>query len=81
MSPEEANAKIDKAVEIIMPEAKQIYEQATNGMQTTRDGYGVVLSYLTQLNDKLVSQVILIALGRLGYPLETIASIKKIMWG
>ncbi len=69
--------KLDKSVDMLMPEATELVEKALKS-NTTKHGYGLILSFLTSL-DKTIGQVFLLSCIKAGYPLETANNIKQIM--
>jgi hypothetical protein len=74
--------KIDKAVAHVMPEAKELVERLTSDpMKTTKDNYGRLMSFLSRLgeNDKLLQWLMLEAVTRCGYPLQTACQVARIL--
>ena len=71
--------KIDKAVNLLLPEAQEIVDKALNGRQTTKDGYGLIMSFLSGLNDRVMAQIFLLSCIKAGYPIDTANQIKQIM--
>jgi len=69
--------KIDKCVNLLMPEATELVEQALKS-KTTKHGYGVVLSFLGSL-DKVTARIFLLSCVKAGYPLQTANQIKQIL--
>lgn len=78
----EDQAKIDKAVEIIMPEAIELKRLAEED-KTTKDGYGRILTTFVHLKqrtgDNLMINLMALALERLGYPKDTLGSVLRMM--
>ena len=74
---------IQKAVELVMPEAIELKKMA-EADKTTKDGYGVILSSFIHFNNKTgsnrTSRLLTIALLQLGYPKDTIATIWRTIW-
>ena len=73
--------KLNKCISLLRPEADEVVKQALNGLQTTKDGYGLVMSYCSKIaeNSKTVAQVFLLACVEAGYPSDTADQIKQIM--
>jgi len=71
--------KLNKAIDLLLPEATEVVNKALNGRQTTKDGYGLVLSFLSSLNDRVMAQIFLLSCVKAGYPSDTADQIKQIM--
>lgn len=78
----EDQAKIDRAVELIMPEAIELKKLAEEN-KTTKDGYGKILIAFIHLKEKtgdmLLINLMALALQKLGYPKDTLGSVLRMM--
>ena len=79
---QEDQAKIAKAVELIMPEAMELKKLAEED-KTTKDGYGKILTAFVHLKEKtgdmLIVNLTALALQKLGYPKDTLGSVLRMM--
>ena len=67
----EQKEKYLKAIEAVRPEAKEFVDAILNEhLQTTKDNYGKVMAFLSDLKPVL-AQIFLLAMEREGYPHET----------
>ena len=75
----EALAQIDRAVDTLRPEAREMIDMiAADPIPTTQDSYGRVMRMLTALGDE-GGPLFLIALAREGYPNGTALKLAQIM--
>lgn len=79
---EEVLAQIDKAVDSLRPEAKE-YVQSLDliKLKTTKDNYGNVMSFLSQLQQDAgeMAPLFLIAMVGEGYPRITASKLVSVM--
>lgn len=68
----------DLAVELLLPEAETLKGLAEKNI-TTKDGYGTVLQFVSGMKSKGAQRVMLKALERVGYPYDTLQSVKEIL--
>lgn len=69
---------IDQVIDSIRPEIKELLEMAKQDL-TTKDGYGVLVSFLSQFKDKLQAQIFLLGCIREGYPRDTANQVQQIL--
>ena len=70
--------KEEIAIDSIRPEIKELLEMAKQDL-TTKDGYGVLVSFLSQFKDKLQAQIFLLGCIREGYPRDTANQVQQIL--
>ena len=78
MTPEKKE-KMLKAIESLRPEAREFLDSLKTEPKTTKDHYGRVMSFLSNLDSKLMGQLFLVALTKEGYPKDTASQIISIM--
>ena len=70
-----AKDKIEKAIEIVKPEAETMVKMLASELQITKDNYDRLLELLLQMKDKFMQTVFLTACVRAGFPRWTAAQV------
>jgi hypothetical protein len=70
--------KLSAAIDSLKEEAIELIGLAKQD-KTTRDGYGVILSFMGRLESDNMKKLLLVALARNGYPIETTLELGNIL--
>lgn len=68
----------DYCVELLLPEAETLKELAEKNL-TTKDGYGTILQFVSNMKGKEPQRIMLKALERVGYPNDTLQNVREIL--
>jgi hypothetical protein len=73
------NDAINAAIEKIRPVAKELIAEIEKTPATTKDHYGEVMGFLSNLGSKKIGQLFLAAMVREGYPKDTASQLTTLM--